>query len=154
MDVAESFSSSIHYFWREACACETVQELVLKLQAYDKRNIKTEKALGENLPPAWCLIYCSLEREIANYELDLRIKDQKSLFHFNIIESIQLLVDKYTPHLRVMCLEDLQSLLDLALCSQPFSKSRVLIIWYFIILLMRINIYGYEINKLFYEKIH
>jgi hypothetical protein len=153
MDEPESFSSSIYYFWKQAYTCETMQELALKLQSYDEKNIETEKNFEEFLPPVWILIYHSLEREITNYEAGLRLGGQISFHHFHVIESIHTVLDKYSSYLRTMSLQDLQSLVEIALISQPLKISRVLVIWYFITSVMKINCQAHEINRILYENI-
>lgn len=131
---------------------DTVKELITNLEDYEEngnKNILEEDVF--HLPP-WVHIYSTLESDIQSYENNM-VTSGRNLEHFNAVNSIDLLVEKYGIYLKEMTLMSYTKILKRLLLVDDRTRCRVMMLWYFTMLLGRKNVHGHAMKKLFYDTV-
>lgn len=152
-DVPESFSSSIFTFWEEAYHSTSLTELIRKVEGKTLEQ-ESDEDFVEGYPNPCFFFYSSLEREMQMYETDLsKFLNSERKQHFNIIHRIQFLCEEYHLFLKNMTLVKYKQIVDKALSMEQINNGRVLVVWYFTTLLIKINEKGYGMREYLCEKL-
>ena len=151
MDEADSFSSSVYFFWDSAYQSSSITELVSKLENYNyKQEENTDFIEGCPSPCFWFLT--SLESEIKSYEKEL-FSDNDKFDHFHMINRIDLLCEKYIVFLRDLTLMNYEKIFSYMLPHHKIKNERILVMWYLTTLILKHNQRGCNMQDYFFEKI-
>jgi len=156
MDVPESYSSSIYAQLSNLYRSSTLKELIWRLIFYPEQPYQESTDFVERYPDQVFLFYQPLVGEMKHcteYLEDPEVDLEEVLY--NIIHKIETLCGRHYHFMKYMTLQQYKKLVNRVLSLEEMNNGKMLILWYFTILLQKKfkNMKAQEMMKYFKEKI-